>query len=145
MRPKAILAAIGFIAIIAGTYCPILRPFGLFNWNVFDANKPYGIVVLVVAIVGLAGTVINQKLISKGAAWVSLVLVVLLLIAAFMKVQTSFSFIPFKGIAQGLARLIKYKWGWYVLFAGAILAVLGNLGKDKPGIADFSRNNQQLQ
>lgn len=142
MRPKQILAAIGFIALIAGSYCPILRPFGIVNWDVFDANKPYGIVVLVVAIVGLAATIINQRTLLKATAWLSLVLIVLLYIAAVMKIKTSFSFIPFKGIMGWMIRQIKFKWGWWVLFGGAILTVLSSLGSKKPGIADYSKQNE---
>jgi len=41
-------------------------------------------------------------------------------------VHTTFSFIPFKGMAGFLTKLIKFQWGWYPLFAGAVLSVLAN-------------------
>lgn len=125
MPIKSILAFIGFVMLIAATYCPLLRAFGIASFDVYDMNKPYGIVLLLVAVIGIAGVVLRQLSIAKSAAWVSLTLVVLLLIAAFFKIHNTFSIIPFKGIAGYLTSKIKYKWGWYPLFLGPILAVIG--------------------
>lgn len=131
MRPKSLLAFAGFVALIAGTFCPLLRPFGLFSWDMYGLNKPYGVVVLVIAIAGALTVITGLNKAAKILAWTSLGLVVLLYLAAVMKVNTSFTFIPFKNVAAGLSKLIKYKWGWYVLFIGAICTVLGTLGKAK--------------
>ena len=57
----------------------------------------------------------------------ALALIVLLLLASIFKVQTAFSFIPFKKLDAYLTRHVRFKWGWYVMFSGAILAVLGAL------------------
>ncbi|TSD67123.1 hypothetical protein FFF34_006940 [Inquilinus sp. KBS0705] len=127
MRLPLLLALLGFILIIAATFCPMLRPFGLFNWDVYHMNRPYGMVILLVAVIGILGTVLNQPKILRLAAYASAVLIVLLYIAALLKVNTTFSFIPFKSLTAFLARQIKFKWGWYVLFAGAAMAVLGAL------------------
>jgi len=127
MRLPLLLALLGFILIIAATFCPMLRPFHLFNWNVYDMNRPYGIVILLAAVIGILGTVLNQPKIMRLAAWASLVLVILLYIAAVLKVKTTFSFIPFKSWTSFLANQIKFKWGWYVLFTGTALTVIGAL------------------
>ncbi len=125
MRLSSFVSLLGFILVIAGTYCPLLRPFGLFNWDVYALNKPYGIVILALAIAGIAGLILQQATLARVASYIVLLLVVLLFVAAIFKVNTTFSFIPFKGMANGLVRLIKFKWGWYLLFTGAILAVIG--------------------
>ena len=125
MPTKSFLSFAGFVLLIAATYCPLLRPFGLMSWDLYDLNRPYGIVVLMVAIVGIAGIVLKQKPIVRLSAWASLILVVLVYIAAFLKVHHTFSFIPFKSLQGFLTKLIKFKWGWYLLFAGPILAVIG--------------------
>jgi hypothetical protein len=125
MPTKSFLSFAGFVLLIAATYCPLLRPFGLMNWDLYDLNRPYGIMVLLVAIVGIAGIVLKQKPIVRLSAWASLILVVLVYIAAFLKVHHTFSFIPFKSLQGFLTKLIKFKWGWYLLFAGPILAVIG--------------------
>jgi len=132
MRLNNFISFAGFVILIAATYCPILRPFHLFNWNVYDANKPYGIIILLVAVVGIIGTVFNQVKITRLAAWLSVLLVALLYVMAQLKVHTSFSFIPFHSIENFLSRQIKFKWGWFLLFGGATLALLGALLAKKP-------------
>jgi hypothetical protein len=126
MQPKAFISFAGFVLIMAATWCPLLRPFGIVTWNLYDLNKPYGMVVLLIAIVGIAGIVLKQYKISRMAGFISLALVILVYIAAQLKVNTTFSFIPFKSMAGFLTKLIKFKWGWYPLFAGAVLSVLAN-------------------
>jgi hypothetical protein len=124
MSPKAFLAFAGFVLLMAATWCPLLRPFGVLNWDLYHLNKPYGMVVLLISVVGIAGIVLRQYATARIAAWVALVLVILVFIAAWFKVHTSFTFIPFKGLAGTLTRLIKFKWGWYLLFAGPVISVL---------------------
>ncbi|MDB5286223.1 MAG: hypothetical protein JWR05_1172 [Mucilaginibacter sp.] len=125
MRPSSLIALLGFILLIAATYCPMLRVFHIASWNVYKLNQPYGIVIMLVGVIGVLGTVLNQLKITRIAAWAALVLVVLLYIAAVLKVKTTFSFVPFKGLNGFLTRQITFQWGWFVLFAGAILSVLG--------------------
>ena len=126
MQPKAFISFVGFVILLAATWCPLLRPFGIMNWDLYDLNKPYGMVVLLIAVVGIAGIVLKQYQFARIAAWLGLALVILVYIAALLKVNTTFSFIPFKGLAGSLTRLIKFKWGWYLLFAGPVLSVMAN-------------------
>jgi uncharacterized membrane protein len=125
MRISSILSFVGFVLIFAGTYCPLLRPFHIMNWNVYQLNQPYGLVMLLVAIIGIAASFLNQPKIIRAAAWGSVILVVMLLIAALLKIHFAFSFIPFHKFEAFLARQVKFKWGWYVLFTGAGLALAG--------------------
>jgi len=134
MRLPSLLSVLGFIILIAGTYCPMLRPLGLFSWNVYGMNQPFGLLLMMTGIIGIICSVLNQVKVTRFAAYISLILVVLLLIAAVLKVKTTFSFIPFKGINAFLTRQIKFKWGWYVLFAGPVLAVIGSLFAKKSAI-----------
>ncbi len=129
MRLPSLISFIGFVLLMAATYCPLLRPFGLFNWDVYDLNKPYGMVILLMAVVGIIAVVLNRPKLVKLISLISLGLVTLLLLAAFLKIHTSFSFIPFKGITSFLERQIKFKWGWYILFAGPLLALIGTFFK----------------
>jgi hypothetical protein len=46
---------------------------------------------------------------------------------ALLKIHTSFSFIPFHSISKFLASKIKFKWGWWLLVAGPIIALAGAL------------------
>ena len=125
MRPASFLSFAGFVILIAATYCPLFRPFGITTWDMYDGNKPYGIVVLLVAIVGIIGIVFMQIKIARMAAWLSVVLVVMFYFLALLKIHTSFSFIPFHAISRFFARQIRFKWGWWLLVAGPVLALLG--------------------
>jgi hypothetical protein len=127
MRLNTLLSFAGFVLLIAGTYCPVLRPFHLFSWDVYAANKPYGIVILLVALVGIIGTVFNRIKLIRLTAWLSLGLVIVFYFLALLKVHTSFSFIPIHPVGNYLSSLIKFKWGWYLLSAGPLLALSGVL------------------
>jgi len=125
------MAFAGFVILIAATYCPLFRPFGITTWDMYDANKPYGIVVLLVAVVGIIGVVFMQSSIARIARWLSAILVALFYILALLKIHTSFTFIPFHAISRFLAKQIKFKWGWWLLVVGPILSLTGAL-RDKP-------------
>ena len=127
MRLNNLVAFAGFVVLIAGTYCPVLRPFFLPSWDVYDANKPYGMVLLLVAVVGIIGAVFERRQLLRFVAWLSLILVTLLLLLAWLKIHTSFSFIPFHGLQHLAEKGIKYRWGWFLLFGGAVLALAGAL------------------
>jgi predicted membrane channel-forming protein YqfA (hemolysin III family) len=127
MRLSSILSFVGFALLFAATYCPLLRVFHVTSWNIYKLNQPYGLVLLLVAVIGIIVSFLNQAKIMRIAAWLSVVLVVLLLVAAIMKVNSAFSFIPFKGVNRFLTSQLKFQWGWYVMFAGPALALIGAL------------------
>lgn len=125
MRPNSLISFIGFTILMAATWCPLLRPFHLFSWDVYDLNRPYGMVMLLVSVVGILGVILNRIQLVRLTGWISLALAILLLIAAFLKIHTSFSFIPFKTFNGFLEKQIKFRWGWYLLFAGPVIALAG--------------------
>jgi predicted membrane channel-forming protein YqfA (hemolysin III family) len=127
MRLSSILSFVGFSLLFAATYCPLLRVFHVTSWNIYKLNQPYGLVLLLIAVIGIIVSFLNQAKIMRVAAWLSMVLVVLLLVAAIFKVNSAFSFIPFKGVNRFLTGQLKFQWGWYVMFAGPVLALAGAL------------------
>lgn len=131
MAPRTLISFAGFILLIAGLFSPLISPLGLVKWNLFDLNKTFAIIILVVAVAGIVSTLIKNNQFLKITGWLSLALIILIFIAAVMKVQTAFSFIPFPKLANTMSGFIHYRWGWYLLFAGAILAVLGSFGQRK--------------
>jgi len=131
VRLNTLFSFAGFVILIAATWCPILHPI-TGNWDVYDGNKPYGLVILLVALVGIIGVVFSQAKIIRVAAWMSLGLVFIFLVLTVLKVYTSFNFIPLHFVAKYLTSKIKFKWGWYLLFAGPLLALAGVLFKRKP-------------
>jgi hypothetical protein len=131
MRLPSLLSFVGFVLILAATFCPLLRPFHLANWDAYDLNKPYAIVILLMAVVGIIGTVFNQISITRLAAWLSLALILVFYLAAILKVNTSFSFIPFHSIAGFLSNQLKFRWGWVLLIIGGLLTVVGTMVSKK--------------
>jgi hypothetical protein len=129
MRFPSFISFVGFVLLMAGTWCPLLRPFHITNWDVYDLNRPYGMVILLVSVIGILGVILNRIKLVRLTSWLSLILVFVLLVAAFLKVHTSFSFIPFKSFSDFLAGQIKFKWGWYLLFAGPLVALAGTMIK----------------
>ncbi|MCC8423343.1 hypothetical protein [Mucilaginibacter sp. UR6-11] len=129
MRLPSLVSFVGFVLLMAGTWCPLLRPFHLFNMDVYDLNRPYGMVILLVSVVGILGVILTRIKLVRLTAWLSLLLVLVLFVAAYLKVHTSFSFIPFKSIAGFLSSQIKFKWGWYLLAAGPLTALAGSMFK----------------
>lgn len=141
MRLPSLISFAGFVIIIMATFSPILRLFHITNWNVYDGNMPYGIVMLLVAVVGILGTVLNQQKLISLMARLSLGLIVLFYLLTWLKLYTSFGFINisskgvkvntghslFHSVDKFLMNQIKFKWGIYVLFLGGILAVAGTL------------------
>jgi hypothetical protein len=86
-------------------------------------------VLLLVSVIGIISIGLNKTKLARLTAWVSLILVLLLFVAAYLKVHTSFSFIPFKSFAGFLSKQIKFKWGWYVLYTGPVVALAGSMIK----------------
>jgi hypothetical protein len=127
MRLSHLIAFAGFVIIIIGTYCPILRPVPLVNWNVYQGNQAYGIVILLVAVIGIIGSILGQQRIVRSTAWLSFGLIVLFLMLAWLKIHTSFSFLPFRSWEAYMVKHVRYRWGWYMLFGGGIIAVIGAL------------------
>jgi predicted membrane channel-forming protein YqfA (hemolysin III family) len=127
MRPGSFISFAGFVMLIAATYCPLLRPLHISNWDMYACNKPYGIVVLLVSVVGIIGVVFMQRKLARLTAWLSVGLVILFYILCLLKIHYSFNFIPFHSLERFLDRQIKFKWGWWLLCAGPALSVIGVL------------------
>lgn len=132
MRVSSLFSVAGCILLIAGTFSPLLS--FVVRMNVYSLNKPYGIAMLAVAIVGLLCSILQQRGLTRVMAILSLLLVVALYAAAVTKVSTAFTFIPFKGLSSGLSHLIKFKWGWYVLFVGGVISVAASIANRPPSI-----------
>ncbi len=88
---------------------------------------PYGVVVLIVAVIGIIGIVFMQPKLVRLTAWISLALVVLFYVLSLLKIHYSFNFIPFHAFEKFMERQIKFKWGWWLLIAGPVLALLGTI------------------
>ena len=126
MRISSLISLAGFVLLIAATYCPLFRPI-VVTWDMYKANLPYGIVVLLVAVLGIVGIVLIQPKLTRQSAWLSLILVVLFYLLSLLKIHYQFKFIPFHAFEKFMDRQVKLKWGWWLLLAGPLLANLGTI------------------
>jgi len=123
MRISSFVSFVGFVMVFVATFCPIAH--FIINQNAYQCNQPYGLILLLVAVVGIIGTVFNNVKLTKLIAWILVGLVIVFYIAALFKIHNYFNFIPFHTISGYLSGKIKFRWGWYLMCIGAILALAG--------------------
>ncbi|WP_432713403.1 hypothetical protein [Pedobacter sp.] len=120
MKPQGI---IGSVIMAAGGLCPLLHVPILGNWNYFDVDIRLAIVFYVLVLAGLIGAFTQKAGLLKFAGWATIVLVLISLAGIYFKVHDTFNFIHFKKAINFAASMVKYKWGWFVIVAGALLLV----------------------
>jgi len=117
---------LGSLLIIAGWMSPMLKLPIIKYWNYWDLDTSLASVVMVLALLGIIASIVNKRGLLKFSGWVILLVVLLTLAGVYFKIHDSFSFIPFKKLANVAMNLVKYRWlGWTLLFAGSILMIVG--------------------
>ena len=120
MRTQGI---VGAVLMAIGGMCPLVRVPIMGNWNYFDLDQTLAITFYVLVVVGLIGAFTAKAGLVKFAGWAGLVLVAITLAGVYFKAHDSFGFLHFKKVVNFAAGLVKYKWGWYVIAAGAFLMI----------------------
>lgn len=123
MRSQGI---IGAVIMAIGGICPLLRISVLgmgTNWNYFDIDQRLAIAFYIVVAIGLLGAFMQKAGLIKFAGWAGIVLVAISLAGIYFKVHDSFGFLHFKKAVNFAASMVKYKWGWFVILAGAFVLI----------------------
>lgn len=120
MRAQGI---IGAVIMAIGGICPLLRIPIIGNWNYFDLDQTLAITFYVVVVIGLLGAFTQKAGLIKFAGWAGIVLVAITLVGIYFKAHGSFGFLHFKKLVNLAAGMVKYKWGWYVILAGAFILI----------------------
>lgn len=120
MRTQGITGA-AMMAI--GGMCPLVRVPILGNWNYFDLDQTLAITFYVLVLLALTGAFTARAGLVKFAGWAALVLVGVTLAGVYFKAHDSFGFLHFKKAVNFAAGLVKYKWGWFVILAGAFILI----------------------
>jgi len=120
MRTQGI---IGAVTMAVGGLCPLVRVPIMGNWNYFDLDQTLAITFYVLVVLGLIGAFTAKAGLVKFAGWAGLVLVAITLAGVYFKAHDSFGFLHFKKVVNFAAGLVKYKWGWYVIAAGAFIMI----------------------
>lgn len=114
---------IGAAIMAVGGLCPLMRLPIVGNWNYFDIDTSLAITFYVVVAIALLGSLLNKVGLIKFAGWAGLVLVAISLIGIHFKVGDSFSFLHFKKLVNLASGMVKLKWGWFVILAGAAVLI----------------------
>jgi len=120
MRTQGI---IGSVVMAAGGMCPLMHVPIIGNWNYFDIDQRLAIAFYIMVLLGLIGSFMQKVGLIRFAGWGAVVLVLITLAGIYFKAHDSFSFLHFKKLVNLAAGLVKYKWGWYVIAAGAFILV----------------------
>lgn len=114
---------VGAIIMAIGGMCPLVRVPILGNWNYFQVDQTLAITFYVLVAIGLIGAFTEKAGIVKFAGWAVIALVVLSLAGIQFKTMESFGFLHFKKLVSFAAGLVKFKWGWFVILAGALFMI----------------------
>lgn len=118
-----IQGVIGAAVMAAGGLCPLMRLPIVGNWNYFDIDTTLAITFYVVVLLALLGSFANKIGLIKFAGWAGIALVAISLAGIYFKVHDSFGFLHFKKVVNLAAGMVKLKWGWYVIVAGAAILI----------------------
>lgn len=120
MRTQGI---VGAVLMAVGGMCPLVHVPIMGNWNYFDLDQTLAITFYVLVVVGLIGAFATRAGLVKFAGWAGIVVVAITLAGVYFKAHDSFGFLHFKKAVNFAAGLVKYKWGWYVILAGAFILI----------------------
>jgi hypothetical protein len=114
---------VGAIIMAIGGMCPLVRVPILGNWNYFQVDQTLAITFYVLVAIGLIGAFKEKSGLVKFAGWSVIALVVLSLAGIQFKTMESFGFLHFKKLVSFASGLVKFKWGWFVILAGATVMI----------------------
>lgn len=120
MRIQGILGA---AVMAAGGLCPLVRVPIMGNWNYFDIDQTLATLFYCLVTVALIGAFVRKAGLIRFAGWAGIVLVLVTLAGVYFKSHDYFSFVHFKKIINFAAGMVKYKWGWLVIFTGTLLLI----------------------
>jgi hypothetical protein len=114
---------IGAVLLAAGGFCPLLRLPIIGNWNYFDIDPVLATIFYLLVVLALIGSFLGKGGLIRFSGWAALALVLVTLAGVYLKSHDYFSFIHFKKLVHFAAGIVKYKWGWFVILAGALVLI----------------------
>lgn len=94
------------------------------NWNYFDIDARLAGAFYFLVLLGFVGAFAKKAGLLRFSGLAAIVLVLVTLAGIYFKAHDSFSFLHFKKLVNFAAGMVKYKWGWYVILAGAFALAL---------------------
>jgi len=106
-----------------GGMCPLIHVPIMGNWNYFDVDVTLAIMFYLLVVAALVGAFLQKAGLVKFISWAVIGLVILTLIGIYFKSHNYFSFIHFKKLINLASGVVKYKWGWFMILAGALTLI----------------------
>lgn len=120
---------VGCLLVFAGSFLPLVHIPLVGNWGYWKLDHTMAIMVWSVSCVALASILFNKVKLTRILAIILLFLFAITLFAIKAKSLNFFSFIPFKGLQNTMAGIVKLSWGWLFEFSGALLMLLAKNNK----------------
>ena len=114
---------VGAIVMAIGGMCPLIHVPIMGNWNYFDVDVTLAIMFYLLVVAALVGAFLQKAGLVKFIGWAVIGLVILTLIGIYFKSHNYFSFIHFKKLINLASGVVKYKWGWFMILAGALTLI----------------------
>jgi hypothetical protein len=112
---------IGSALMAIGGLSPLMHLPIIGNWNYFDIDMRLAVAFYVLVFLGFIGAFSRKSGLIRFSGLAAVVLVLITLAGIYFKAHDSFSFLHFKKLVNFAAGMVKYKWGWYVIVAGAFI------------------------
>ena len=122
------LALIGFFVVFfSAIFCPFLKVPLQANWNLYQVDT--ALFMITNGLLGLSVLLFFMRKLSafRISACVLIAWIILSFILVFFQIN---NYLGFKLIDGLLSKTLNIKWGWGVLFLGALL-ILFSVGKNK--------------
>lgn len=110
---------IGSALMAIGGMSPLMHLPVAGNWNYFDIDMRLAIVFYLFVVAGFIGAFAKKAGLMRFAGLAGIILVLITLAGIYFKAHDTFSFLHFRKLVNFAAGMVKYKWGWYLIMAGA--------------------------
>jgi hypothetical protein len=120
------MKALGIIAAVTmavGGMCPLVHVTFIGNWNYFQIDPVLGIIFYMMVVLGIITSWLEKPQLMRFVGWAVLGWVILTLAAVWFKSHDVYSFIHFRKLINLAAGMVKYRWGWLLIIAGALSLV----------------------
>lgn len=114
---------VGAALMAVGGMCPLIHLPIIGNWNYFDLDVSIATVFYLVVVLAFIASFIEKPKLMRICGWLGAILVVVTLAGVYFKSHDAFSFIHFKKAINFAASVVKYRWGWFVILAGALALI----------------------
>ncbi|WP_276088771.1 hypothetical protein [Pedobacter sp. JY14-1] len=128
---------IGSALMAIGGLSPLMHLPIIGNWNYFDIDLRLAVAFYLMAGLGFIGAFAGKAGLMRFAGWGGILLALVTLAGIYFKAHDSFSFLHFRKLINFAAGMVKYKWGWYVIMAGAFALAL--IRKRKAVVLDVAQ------